>query len=126
MNSDLVVHVSVYNQAYSSSFISTYSLSSFAPNENSTAFQQLKSEVMSKSQNLTVNWTSVSLVVNGFAVATIKGNLSWFAGIEFFWKYVNSGAGASMVDTPDSFGVIDQDRKIRVEFENHQIMITPS
>ena len=122
---DVVINVSVFNSAHSASFISSYQLTSYTPSETATPFQQLKNEVFQKNQGLKVNWTGISLVVNGFSILTLKGNLDWLKDIEFFKTYVNEGGGNSVANLPERFGLIDYNRKIRIEFEKGQIVILP-
>ena len=125
MNFDVIVNVSVYNTVHCASFTSAYNLSSYKPLETETPFQQLKKEIMKKSNGLQVNWIGVSLVLNGFPILTTKGNLEWFQGIEFFKKYISDGGSSEQVNQPDGFGLIDLFRKIRVEFERGQVILLP-
>lgn len=122
---DVVVNVSVYNMHHGASFMSAYNLSLYQPSETETPFQQLKKEVLQKSKDLQVNWVGVSLVLNGFAILTTKGNLDWFQGVEFFKKYISDGGSSDLVNQPDGFGLVDQTRKIRVEFEKGQVVLLP-
>lgn len=128
-SNDVLVTVHGWNPNKLSNDAQDFLLSKFQSSTNRTAWQMLRDEVVDRSKKFDPVYVfEVSLCfVQGTQlqrICSMKGDQKWFEKLEYFKKYIGDMGGSAPLEAL-GFGVMDFDRKIRVEFEQGFINITP-
>ena len=115
---DFIISVSI--QHPSGNKIENFKLSEYKATQEETSYKVMRKTIMKKYEMSVVMWVSIALTMNNQYICVMKGNLNWLKDIEYFTKFVGTAVDNFQ---QASFGFIDSNKGIRVEFENGTIVI---
>jgi len=112
--------ISVSTQHPSGNEIKDFKLSEYEATPEETSYKVMRKTIVRKYEMENVQWVSVALTMNNQYICIMKGSLNWLNSIEYFAKFVGTAVDNFQ---QASFGFIDSNKGIRVEFENGAIVI---
>jgi len=112
--------ISISTQHSSGNEIDDFKLSDYKPTSEETAYKIMRKTILQKYEMHNVQWVSIALTINNQYICVMKGNLDWLKDIEYFAKFIGTATDNFQ---QASFGFIDSNKGIRVEFENGVIVI---